>query len=102
LLPINTSFTQAPLPIQLDTGSDEEHNMTDAENDIFGDALRRITTSQQALPVVRPEFHHQVIKPVFWHPPILLIKQPLHLRLAPYQIMSALQRQPLNLRRAPY
>ena len=25
--------------------------------------MRRITTSQQALPVVRPEFHHQVIKP---------------------------------------
>jgi len=41
--------------------------MTDAENDIFGDALRRITTTQQALPVMSPEFHHQVIKPVFWH-----------------------------------
>jgi hypothetical protein len=42
--------------------------MTDAENDIFGDAFRRITTTQQALPVMSPEFHHEVIKPVFWHP----------------------------------
>jgi hypothetical protein len=67
LLPINTSFTQALPAIQLDTGSDEERNMTDAENDIFGDAFRRIATTQQALPVMSPEFHHQVIKPVFWH-----------------------------------
>ena len=79
--------------------------MTDAENDIFGDALRRITTSQQALPVVRPEFHHPVIKPDIhravapldlsivphpsWNPgafwgtlALLLLKQPLNLRLA--------------------
>jgi len=34
--------------------------MTDAEGEYFGDALQRITTSQKALPIIKPDFRRAV------------------------------------------
>ncbi|MFM7987690.1 MAG: hypothetical protein ACKPKO_51090 [Candidatus Fonsibacter sp.] len=52
--------SKSPELFKLHTGSDDERTMTHAAGEYFGDALQRITTSQKALPIIKPDFHREV------------------------------------------